>query len=256
MTKLKAVIMDGDGSTITHDGILPDNLRELIVANPQVKWIMATGRSLDLLRRLPIIDYLSTDVPHIVDGGSRLVNQNGESIADFFISHDEIDLFFSQLDLQKVDFLYYYLDEKRSYIYSQQIEHWSQRPQFSSAQATSDIAIYRAWAKENQPTKIFIRVLQDIELKGLSWHQNERNIDLTAHGVNKGSTCSKLLTMLNLHPSEVAFVFNDRNDLPLVEHPELNEIVKIKVGDYLPDTPAEFHVATPYDVADVLQQLI
>ena len=27
MTKLKAVIMDGDGSTITHDGILPDNLR-------------------------------------------------------------------------------------------------------------------------------------------------------------------------------------------------------------------------------------
>ena len=62
--------------------------------------------------------------------------------------------------------------------------------------------------------------------------------------------------MLNLHPSEVAFVFNDRNDLPLVEHPELNEIVKIKVGDYLPDTPAEFHVATPYDVADVLQQLI
>ena len=47
---------------------------------------MATGRSLDLLRRLPIIDYLSTDVPHIVDGGSRLVNKMAKALLIFYFT--------------------------------------------------------------------------------------------------------------------------------------------------------------------------
>ena len=89
MTKLKAIIMDGDGSSITHDGILPDSLRDLMVANPHINWIMATGRSLDLLRHLPIINYLSPDIPHILDGGSRLNKITGESLQDFFISPEE-----------------------------------------------------------------------------------------------------------------------------------------------------------------------
>lgn len=257
MNKIKAIIMDGDGSTITHDGILPDNLREAIITNQHIKWIMATGRSLDLLRRLPIIDHLSKDVPHIVDGGGRLVLHNGESVIDHFMSEDEINLLFEQLELEKIDFMYSYLDEIRSYIFSPENSvHWAKRPQFDKALATSEISEFRHWMHNNPPTKIFMRINSAINLEKINWHQNENNIDITATGVTKGSSCHKLLEILKLQPDEVAFVFNDKNDLPLIEHPELQDIITIKVGNYLPDVAATYHAATPYDVAAILAKLI
>ena len=50
-----------------------------------------------------------------------------------------------------------------------------------------------------------------------------------------------------------AFVFND---LPVLKHPELSQIVKIKVGDLLPDVAADYALASPYDVAGVLKDLL
>lgn len=255
-TKLKAIIMDGDGSTITADHKLPDNLRDLIIANPQTKWIMATGRSLDLLSHLPIIDYLSKDVPHILDGGSRLMNVDGTSIIDFIISSDELECFFAQLNPAKIDFLYYSLDHNNSFLYSQNLDHWGKLAVFEKVNKCDNLAEYRVTTKKSPPTKIFMRVNEFFELKNVTWHNNDQNIDFTAHGVNKGSTCCKLLELLNLSANEVAFVFNDRNDLPLVEHPELQQITKIMVGDYLPEIKADYHVDTPYDVAEVLAKLI
>lgn len=256
MTEIKAIIMDGDGSTITHDKQLPENLRQLIIANPHIKWIMATGRSLDLLRLLPIIDYLSHDTPHILDGGSRLNMINGESVEDYFMTSAELDLFFNQLEITKIHFLYYYLDDQHSFFFSHDTVKWKEHLTFLHAKATEEIEQFKHWCYQFQPSKIFIRVKEPLNLDGLTWHQNEQNIDLTSQGVSKGSTCVRLLEHLGLTPSEVAFVFNDRNDLPLVEHPQLQEITKIKVGDYLPDTQADHHVETPNEVAAVLAKLI
>lgn len=256
MPEIKAIIMDGDGSTITHDKQLPENLRQLIIANPHIKWIMATGRSLDLLRLLPIIDYLSHDTPHILDGGSRLNKITGESIEDYFMTTAELERFFRQLELDKIHFLYYYLDDDHSFFFSHDTVKWQDHLTFLQAQATEEIEQFKHWCYQFHPSKIFIRVKEPLNLEGLTWHQNEQNIDLTSHGISKGSTCVRLLEHLQLTPQEVAFVFNDRNDLPLVEHPELQEITKIKVGDYLPETAADYHVATPHDVAEIIEQLI
>lgn len=256
MIKLTTIIMDGDGSSITHDGILPDSLRDLMVANPQINWIMATGRSLDLLRHLPIINYLSPNIPHILDGGSRLNKITGESLHDFFISEEELECFFAQLDLTQIDFLYYYLDEKRSYLFSEQLESWQNRPMFINSSKFDSITTFKQTTLENPPTKVFMRVKNYFELQNLTWHNNEKNIDFTAHGVDKGSSCIKLLKALQINPNEVAFVFNDKNDLPLVLHPDLQEITTIKVGEYLPEVKSTYHVATPYDVADIVKTLI
>lgn len=256
MNEIKAIIMDGDGSTITHDKQLPENLRQLIIANPHIKWIMATGRSLDLLRLLPIIDYLSHDIPHILDGGSRLNKINGESVEDFFMTDAELDSFFSQLEEERIHFLYYYLDDNHSFFFSHNTAKWKDHLTFVHATTTESLEQFKHWCYQFHPSKIFIRVKETLDLEGLTWHQNEQNIDLTSHGVSKGSTCVKLLEHLNLKPEEVAFVFNDRNDLPLVEHPDLQAITTIKVGDYLPETSANYHVATPHDVADVIERLI
>ena len=66
----------------------------------------------------------------------------------------------------------------------------------------------------------------------------------------------RLLETLQIKPEQAVFVFNDRNDLPLVLHPELSQITTIKVGDYLPDIKANYHVASPYKVAEILEKLI
>lgn len=94
MTKIKVVLMDGDGSTLTHDGIFPENLKKLIQLNQQTKWIMATGRSLDLLERTPIVPFLSQDIPHVLDGGSRIMMLSGEIVKEYPLSHHELNVFF------------------------------------------------------------------------------------------------------------------------------------------------------------------
>ena len=256
MTAIKAVLMDGDGSTITHDGVLPQNLQQVIRANPQIKWIMATGRSLDLLHRTPIVPFLSPEVPHIVDGGSRLMKISGEVVHEQRISVPELQVFFQQLPLDKIIFLYYFLDDDKRYFYAADLSKWNDNSLFATATRTADIHEFKSFTAANPPAKIFVRVSEQIHLHGVHWNQNELNIDLTAHGVNKGSACRHLLDLLGLTPADVAFVFNDKNDLPVLLHHELQEIVKIKVGNYLPDVSADFVVGTPYEVAEVLTKLL
>ena len=64
------------------------------------------------------------------------------------------------------------------------------------------------------------------------------------------------MKILKISPREAAFVFNDKNDLPLVTHPLLQDITKIKVGSYLPEIKADYEVVSPYEVADVIANLI
>ena len=249
--------MDGDGSTLTHDGIFPENLQKLIYSNPQIKWIMATGRSLDLLERTPIIPFLSHDVPHVLDGGSRIMNLSGEVVCEYPISAHELSLFFGQLPIEKIEFLYYYLDNQRRFFYSPDLSKWeNNHPIFNSSRRTQDMQEFHDFTLEHPPTKVFMRMREAIHLHGVHWNQNESNIDLTAHGVNKGSACCELLKILNASAAEVAFVFNDKNDLPVIKHEHLQDITTIKVGDFLPDVAADYSVATPYQVAEILASLI
>jgi hydroxymethylpyrimidine pyrophosphatase-like HAD family hydrolase len=90
----------------------------------------------------------------------------------------------------------------------------------------------------------------------LHYNRNENNIDVTPYGIDKGSACLYLLDYLSLKSENVIFIFNDYNDLPLVEKPELDKILKFKVGDRLPHIIADYAVNTPFDVAGVLSKII
>jgi hydroxymethylpyrimidine pyrophosphatase-like HAD family hydrolase len=255
--KIKAVIMDGDGSTLTKNNLLPANLKEMICQNSQIKWIMATGRSLELLKKTPIYDCLSSGVPHIVDGGSCLMFLNGECKMRHLINLKSIELLFNKLILEKTNFVYYSHDGENSYAYSR-VQNFQDTFKFHDEKVsyTSSITQFREWINDYPPSKILLNVTDHFDLSGLYYHQNENNFDITEQNINKGSACVELLNELGLLPSEVAFVFNDRNDLPIVEHLHLQDITKIKVGDYLPEVVADYNVKTPYDVVPILQQLI
>lgn len=254
---IKIVVMDGDGSTITHDNKLPDNLRDLILANGQIKWMMATGRSMDLLRATPIHQYLSADIFHIVDGGSCLMYKDGTIHKHYLLKSHEIDALFNKLDLELSNYLYYSPDGIRGFAYTQNHDIALRLAKISNhVQVTEDITHFRQWLHDHPTGKILLNVKEDYDLSELHYNRNENNFDFTSQGVHKGSAFVEMLTMLNIKPQETAFVFNDQNDLPIVNHPDLQDIIKIKVGDYLPNTSADYHVATPHDVAPILQKLI
>lgn len=255
--QIKAIIMDGDGSTITHTNELPDSLRDLILGNPQIKWIMATGRSLDLLRQTPIAKYLTNDVPHIVDGGSKLMLLNGQSLAEHLLEPEELELLFSQIKADDLNFLYYSPD---GIIGKAFVANASLQRKFKftgiDIQFTHSINEFSEWAFHSRPSKILINAKSSIALDGLYYHQNDNNIDVTTHGIDKGTGCVELLKLLNLSPSEAVFIFNDKNDLPIVEHKDLVGLTTIKVGAWLPHIKATFSVNSPHEVADIVKQLI
>lgn len=255
--RIKAVIMDGDGSTLTKDNRLPPNLKEMMCQNPKIKWIMATGRSLELLKKTPIYDYLSADVPHIIDGGSCLMFLNGECKTRHLIGLESIDLLFSKLILEKTNFIYYSPDGENGYTYSTE-KNFQDTFKFHGETVcyTTNIEQFHEWISSYPPSKILLNVKEMFNLNGLYYHQNENNFDITEQNINKGSGCVELLEDLNILPNEAAFIFNDGNDLPIVEHPHLRDITKIKVGNYLPGVIANYSVNTPYDVVSILQRLI
>jgi len=252
--KIKAIIMDGDGSTLVHKTTeLPDNLRDLMLSNRHIKWIMATGRSLDLLKRTPIADYLSTDVPHILDGGSRLMYLDGVDVYSHFIKLEVLKHFFSIVKLDAINYLYYSPDGISAYAYTLSD---SFRFDGDNVNITRNIDEFANWTYNEPPTKLLVNAHADLTFDGLHYYKNDDNIDITAEGVNKGSACVDLLTRLEIKPHEAAFVFNDKNDLPVIEHSALSDLITIKVGGWLPQVKPSFSVSNPYEVADILSKLV
>jgi hydroxymethylpyrimidine pyrophosphatase-like HAD family hydrolase len=187
---IKAIIMDGDGSTITHNNIFPDNFKQLIMDNQQIKWAMATGRSLELLKKTPIIDYLSTDIVHIVDGGSCLMDLNARCKVRHLMSTQELDFLFSRLDFESINFLYYSPDGLNSYVYSNNKDIKNNFIFHDTyVNYTNKVSIFREWTNKYPPGKILLNRKNKFDLTDIYYHQNEDNYDITLHGVNKGSAC-------------------------------------------------------------------
>lgn len=252
---ISTVLMDGDGSTLTKDNELPDNLKNLILANPNINWIMATGRSLDLLKMTPIFSCLSTKLPHILDGGGKIMHLDGAVVQDNLISLEDLELFYQLLKLDYVNFLYYSPDGKKRYGYSQEQNILNRFAQ-NGIISTNHILEFKQWTFSIRPSKLLMNIKEVFDLGSLHYHQNDHNIDITARGADKGSAGVYLLNYLELSPENVAFVFNDNNDLPLVFRPELVAITKIKVGGLLPSVVADYMVDSPFEVANILQLVL
>lgn len=145
----------------------------------------------------------------------------------------------------------------RGFAYSKNLEIVNSLiKKFNKVQITADINQFREWIEYYPTGKISLNVKHEYDLSELYYFQNENYFYFTSYGVNKGSAFVEMLNLLNIDAREVAFVFNDKNDLPIINHQQLQDVIKIKVGDYLPEVESDYHVATFYDVADILGNLI
>lgn len=254
MPKIKAVFMDKDGSTIVAPNILPENLAGLMSGHSDIHWIMATGRSFCNVLKSPMAKILPLKSLHIVEGGARIMNLSGECAVCNPLTNHELEHFFEIVPLEQLHYLFYAVDDVGGFVYSTELDKWQDK--LAIVRETSSLNEFRNWFKEVHPAKLSVRVKQDIELPGLNWTQNDNYVDVTRAGVHKGSAIVDMLKILGITPAEAVFVFNDFNDLSVIEHQQLKELTTIKVGDLLPETPADYHVETPYDVAGILKQLL
>lgn len=256
MSRIKLILMDGDGSTLDHNGSCPDSLQKFFIQNKEnYLFAMATGRSLDLLRRTEIIPFLTSNIPHIVDGGSKLMYLDEKVLFEEKLTIEEINLLEAQINQDNAIFMYSSINTENRVFYASDLSIWSSHSLFDSATKTDSLVKFFAYLRENLPSKIFIKVKKQFVLKNINTNINELNIDVTHHCVDKGSACVKLLEFLNLAPHEVLFIFNDKNDLPIINHPKLKDIKKLKVGKYLPEVKADYFATSPQYVAEILQQI-
>lgn len=253
---LRTVIMDGDGSSLTAANELPGSLRDTILSYPHLQWIMATGRSLDLLKQTPICPFLTQNVPHILDGGASLMYLDGRKQVHHDLSGAELRLLFAQIRPEDINFLYFSRDGVQGFAYA---EGTNAREKFGYRSEhvtfTNRLEEFAGWTFQLTPTKILLNTKGQPRLDGLSHHRNGDYIDITPQGVNKGSACAELMEALGLEVQSTAFVFNDRNDMPVLEHEALAGLITIKVGPLLPKVLSCFSVASPDEVAEIIRAL-
>lgn len=245
--------MDLDGSTLADKNVLPTELRALIQQHPQINWIITTGRSYPNFIRAPFKGLLPDDSLHIIEGGARIVQLDGTLLNEFGIQATELQHLFSIIDLSAIDYMYFcspLLHGNAWYRHNDVIDKFN----LPASNYTFNFEEFKAMAYELNPGKVSLYRNQEFELVGLNYHSTGNNIDITTAQINKGSGCNLLLERLNIDASHALFIFNDFNDLPLIN--AVPEIKKLKVGTLMPEISADYYAATPDDVAAVLRQLL
>jgi hydroxymethylpyrimidine pyrophosphatase-like HAD family hydrolase len=248
------VFMDLDGSTITEQGELPPDLRDLIGANQTVNWVIVTGRGYASASKTPIASAVSASTPHVFDGGATIMDLSGRLHKQSCLSQDELDAFFASIDTTQSDYIYAGVDAGGGLCWF--------APDYTSRSIptlkhTGDILEYQTWLRGREISKISVRQRTGGKVVLQVHHAiNGNNIDVTAVGVDKAFGARDILRMLGGRPERAAFIFNDENDLALVRAPFFEAMTTIKVGDLLPDVDADICVPSPYDVTKALGPLL
>ncbi len=253
MTKIKTVFMDLDGSTLIEKNIIPANLRNLILQHSEINWIITTGRSYPSMIRAPFAEILPSDSIHITEGGARLSSLAGKLFKEFLLQPHEINEFFQTIELDQIDYVYYchIVNEGQGWFRDVKIEQQFHLP---LKRKTYDFNEFKLWTQQTTPAKLALyRNTEELSLGKLNWNFNNNYVDVTTSGVNKGSAAITMLEHLGHSAQEAIFIFNDYNDLPLIN--ALPTIKKLKVGSLLTNIEADYQVATPEQVADVLKLL-
>ncbi len=119
--KIKMIIMDGDGSTLDQNGFMDSRLKNLIISRPDLKWVMATGRCMNLLRETDIFQFLSEETPHIVSGGAEIKYKNGDLMSEALLSHHDISTLFKLLKMNDVYNFIHFSKNGCNYFFSKNV---------------------------------------------------------------------------------------------------------------------------------------
>lgn len=251
LSNIKAVVMDLDGSVL-ENGRLPKKTAHFIEARLDLTWIVATGRSFKTFATCAVPPLLHPDSIHCLEGGGRVMGVTGDTIFETLFTIDELNDFFNQIEPDDVSFIYYAVSPEGGFLYTQSEDLLMEG--LPSLKMTNKIEDFKRWTLENRPSKIALKLKKVKDFKNLNWTRNEKQVDITPEGVDKGYAVKKILDYLKIDPSEAVFICNDYNDLPVIE--ALPGLIPITVGGKLANIDTPYKSPTPNQVTEILERII
>lgn len=252
---IKAVIMDIDGSILV-DRQIPLELSKLISKTKSLYWIVNSGRNFNNIGKTSIVEYINPETPQIIESGSKIVNFNKYIYRRHILQSSEIDNLFRQLNsdiLKNINYIFFTIGLEHGVVYSPKRNF---RVTVPYSKLATDLNQFKNLIYKNSVTKITINSDEPLNLIKLNCHLNGFNTDITTAGVDKGSAYIEVLNFLKLTPQETLFIFNDNNDLPVVNHNKLKGITLLKVGNRLPEIEAHHYVSDPKYVTQILKEIL
>lgn len=253
----KIIIMDLDGSILNPDGSIPENLQQLIKRSKNNYWSICTGRSYATTVMTGISKQIPMHALHVFDGGGLISSLSGHIYKTYFLSEKDKDSFinFFNANIDLIEYVFSSCDLTGGVVYSK-----ISNLDFPAIGYVSNLSDYASLIYGNKLTKISIRMKNEFDrnnfsMAGCNFNISTKNIDITSINTNKGSAVCEVLKNLNYKSEDVIFVFNDYNDLPVINHPDLSDITKIRVGNSV-DIASEYSVDSQDDVAEILSLLI
>lgn len=249
MTGRKCVLMDLDGSTPIDSITVARSLVDLIQHNPDVHWVMVTGRSYASAIATEYGKLLCGNSLHVFDGGAMIATLEGLVLHRSVMSKSDIERLHVHLQADFGSYVFGSSGTGSGFVCSTDTS--IEFPQVS--RFTESLSTFMHWALSESVQKISVSGIDPAGIpEQLNHCKSGPVLDFLPPGISKASGVQNVLSMLAIRPQEAAFVFNDQNDLAVIEDPSLRGIYLIKVGEELPQIPAHARVNTPNDVSTLL----
>jgi hydroxymethylpyrimidine pyrophosphatase-like HAD family hydrolase len=252
---IKAVFFDLDGSTLGSDLLFPGSFLSVVNRYHDRKWIITTGRGVWSVSDLKLHTEFDPDTPHIFDNGGLICRMNGESLLKNILSNQEKKEVLSFLPtLNCVDSVYVSVFPSTGFC-------WSTGKLsvlgYKSLISFNDYETFANAIMNSVITKFSIKSETAITFPGeLTVVRNQNSYDILNILSKKGNAINIVREHFSLQAKEIAFIWDDHNDLSAVKDPTLSNMYLIKVGSNLPDVKSDIHVLKIQDVGYHLESIL
>jgi hydroxymethylpyrimidine pyrophosphatase-like HAD family hydrolase len=242
--------MDLDGSTLTHDGKVPGALALLIQRNPHVHWIMVTGRSFAGAIATAFGSLLPKDSFHVFDGGAMIATLHGKIMYRRALPKLDVIKLSASLYLHPWEYVFGSHGTDPGFVCCR--DPCTKLP--PSVRSTENLSTFLCWVFAEGVQKLSVQGMDTAGIPDqINHYSNGKIIDFLPPEVNKASGVQHILSLLSVIPEDTAFVFDDKNDLPVIGSSALRGMYRIKVGDKLPTVAAHATVRDATVVASALR---
>ncbi|MDD4187892.1 MAG: HAD-IIB family hydrolase [Bacilli bacterium] len=256
---MKYIFIDIDG-VVLKDNKLNNELLDVLKLK-KVKYVFCTGRG--YYRTLDVVkNYISMEDIIIVENGSKILSSNGEIIASYPITDEEV-VKIRDIDYTDIEYALYVPNGTCDYIvydkkdFSEKLKH--------SKLITKNFNIFLNELKNKGASQLTIKFKKSfnqelfdsyIKAAGLNCSKSEDYYSINHKHISKKSAIENIILKYKIKKEEVIIIGNDYNDIEMFQ---LDVGYKIAVID--DNTPSDLiinatNITSFDDIASLLEEII
>ncbi|MFZ5932899.1 MAG: HAD family hydrolase [Patescibacteria group bacterium] len=250
----REILVDVDGTLTNSQRIVSVRTARAIsaVIKKDIKIGVSTGRSYAALFKY-ILPFFPPDSLHIVAGGGQIVDGKGETIWEKKIPHEEVINICKEVERMGTNYIF----GQGSTLYCSKglLANISQHPWQIDVKLADGL---KDWSTPlvsvlniNETVRNFLSQQQALSAKEIETRYQPPHLDITAQGVNRGTSASIWTEKQNISLKELLVVGDSLNDFELFQvaglsaamgqsPKKLKSIAQITIGDADEDGLAEY----------------